>query len=140
MAKPVPSDAMGEQPVQDSHDQLKAQEMQEDEQAQDLAAQASSEASNPQPLEPQTNGNSLDTQTVQARIQEALSPSMYGLLCMLACTSKEQTKILSAHIDSDAKAIVQAKRMVQDLHVRLVTLMCFAHSDNACVNDRQLAE
>ena len=86
MPKPVPADAMGQQPVQDSHDQLKAQEDQEDEQAQDMAAQVSTGAMpSSQSGAPQSNSSSLNTQAVQAKLQEALVPSMQVAadMCML---------------------------------------------------------
>lgn len=75
MPKPVPSDAMGEQPTNETHDQLKAQEVQEDEQAQSMANQASNgSAPVSQPMEAQMNGSS--TQAIQTKLQDALAPSM----------------------------------------------------------------
>ena len=72
MPKPVPSDAMSQQPTEASYDQLKAQEVQEDEQVQSLAAVSSNKAeSTSQPV--QMNGGSV--QTVQTKLQAALKPS-----------------------------------------------------------------
>lgn len=74
MPKPVPSDAMSQQPVDGSHDELKAQEMQEDQHAQRVAAQSGNGAvTSSQPLEAQTNGGAV--QAVQTKLQETLRPS-----------------------------------------------------------------
>ena len=74
MPKPVPSDAMSQQPTEASHDELKAQEVQEDQQAQDMVAQSGNgAASSSQPMEAQMNGGSV--QTIQTKLQEALKPS-----------------------------------------------------------------
>lgn len=74
MPKPVPSDAMSQQPTEASHDELKAQEVQEDEQAQTMAAQSGNGAASTfQPTEAQMNGWSV--QAVQTKLQEALKPS-----------------------------------------------------------------
>lgn len=74
MPKPVPADAISQQPTEASHDELKAQEVQEDEQAQTMAAQSGNgAASTSQPMKPQMNGGSV--QAVQTKLQEALKPS-----------------------------------------------------------------
>lgn len=76
MPKPVPSDTMSQQSVEGSHDELKAQEVQEDQQAQNIAAQSGNGAgSTSQPVEAQMNGRSI--QAVQTKLQEALRPSRY---------------------------------------------------------------
>lgn len=53
MPKPVPSDSMVEQPIQESHAELKAQEVQEDIHAQHVVAQA---ASKPQAVSSGSSG------------------------------------------------------------------------------------
>ena len=74
MPKPVLSDAMSQQPTEASHDQLKAQEVQEDEQAQTMADQSGNGAASASPpTEVQMNGGSM--QAVQTKLQEALKPS-----------------------------------------------------------------
>ena len=78
MPKPVPADAMSQQPTEASHDELKAQEMQEDEQAQTIVAQSDNgSAPTLQPMQAQMNGGSV--QAVQTKLQEALKPSRYVL-------------------------------------------------------------
>lgn len=72
MPKPVPSDAMSQQPVDGSYDELKAQEVQEDQQAQSVAAQ-SGNVNSPQPLAAQMKGGAV--QAVQTKLQETLRPS-----------------------------------------------------------------
>lgn len=52
MPKPVPSDAMGEQPIEESREELKAHEVQEDAQAQHVASQAESNAQSAGPSGP----------------------------------------------------------------------------------------
>lgn len=52
MPKPVPSDAMCEQPIEESREELKAQEVQEDAQAQHVASQAESNAQSAGPSGP----------------------------------------------------------------------------------------
>ena len=71
MPKPVPSDAMSQQPVEGSRDELKAQEVQEDQQAQSMAGNGAATSS--QPMSAQMNGGSV--QAVQTKLQEALTPS-----------------------------------------------------------------
>lgn len=74
MPKPVPADAMRQQPTEASRHELKAREVQEDEQAQTIAAQSDNgSASTSPPMQAQMNGGSV--QAVQTKLQEALKPS-----------------------------------------------------------------
>ena len=80
MPKPVPADAMSQQPTEASYDRLKAQEEQEDAQVQTMAAQSSNGAApTSQPVQAQSGGL---VPAVQTKLQEALKPSRSVLSCL----------------------------------------------------------